>query len=80
MVLKGRPRTALRTYIGTGYLTKREAQIIGRLAAGRSQKQAARDLGIRLQTAKNMLTSAHQRCGLQSTTELVVKYIQAGNS
>lgn len=52
-------------------LTRREAEVIERLAAGRSYKEIADDLGISAKTVDNHLQRAYQKTGVQGRLQLV---------
>lgn len=54
------------------YLTRRERQVLERLARGRSNAEIAGDLGIAAQTVRNYITSVYEKIGVKSRVEAVV--------
>jgi DNA-binding CsgD family transcriptional regulator len=52
-------------------LTRREAEVVGRVAAGLANKEIAFELGISLNTVGSALLSARQKLGVGSRVELV---------
>ncbi len=52
-------------------LTRREAEVVERLVAGRSYKEMADDLGISAKTVDNHLQSVYQKTGVQGRLQLV---------
>ena len=56
----------------TNRLTPRESEIVGRIGAGRSNRQIASELGITLQTVKHHLTNIFDKTSTSSRLELGV--------
>jgi two-component system nitrate/nitrite response regulator NarP len=54
-------------------LTGRQQQIVRQLAAGKSQKEIARQLGISYSTVRNHMRQARDRTDCRSSIELAVK-------
>lgn len=54
-------------------LTRRQREIFRLLAAGYSQKEAARRLGIAYGTVRKHAMAARERTACRSTTEIVVR-------
>jgi DNA-binding NarL/FixJ family response regulator len=60
-------------------LTAREEEVLARVAAGRSDKEIAGELGTALSTVKNHLASVYAKWRVRSRTEAAVNYVkQAG--
>ena len=59
-------------------LTKREFQILGQVAAGKTNKELADALFISIKTVETHKTHIHEKLGLKNTTELV-KYAIKNN-
>lgn len=60
-------------------LTPREEEVLARVAAGRSDKEIADELGTALSTVKNHLASVYAKWRVRSRTEAAVNYVkQAG--
>jgi len=57
-------------------ITRREKQILERLAAGQTYKEMAAALGISAATVKNHLSRIYEKLGVRSRTEAVVKWLQ----
>lgn len=55
-----------------GELTRRERQVLERVARGRSNAEIAADLGIAAQTVRNYITSVYEKIGVKSRVEAVV--------
>ena len=55
-------------------LTERERQIVTLLAGGESQKQIARQLGLKHATVRATLCRARQRTGTVTTAELCCRW------
>lgn len=53
-------------------LTPRERDIVAGVAAGRSNREIARRLGIKERTVKNRLTVIYQKLGVKTRLELAV--------
>lgn len=56
-------------------LTPREEEILARVAAGRSDKEIALELGTALSTVKNHLASIYAKWRVRSRTEAAVKFL-----
>lgn len=54
------------------YLTRRERQVLERLARGSSNADIAEDLGIAAQTVRNYITAVYEKIGVKSRVEAVV--------
>lgn len=59
-------------------LTKRELNVLHQVAAGLSNKQVARRLGISERTVRNHLTHIFGKLGVMTRTEAVVSAVRAG--
>lgn len=55
----------------TGLLTRRETEVLGLLARGRSNKQIANELGLGLRTVEGHVSNVLAKLGVQSRTEAV---------
>jgi PAS domain S-box-containing protein len=53
-------------------LTRRERQVLERVARGRSNSEIAGELGIAAQTVRNYITSVYEKIGVKSRVEAVV--------
>jgi len=58
-----------------GKLTNRQREIVRLLAAGYSQKEAARRLGIAYGTVRKHTLAARERTACRSTTEIVARSV-----
>lgn len=56
-------------------LTQREHEIARLVALGMSNKQIAKQLGLRHQTVRNMLTNVFRKTATRKRTQLVVKLV-----
>jgi DNA-binding NarL/FixJ family response regulator len=56
-------------------LTNREREIAALIAMGMSNKEIARQLGIRHQTVRNMLVNVFRKTSTRKRTQLAVKLI-----
>lgn len=56
-------------------LTPREEEVLARVAAGRSDKEIASELGTALSTVKNHLANVYAKWRVRSRTEAAVKFI-----
>lgn len=56
-------------------LTNREREIAALIAMGMSNKEIARQLGIRHQTVRNMLVNVFRKTATKKRTQLAVKLI-----
>ena len=54
-------------------LSRRQAEIVTRLAAGESQKVIARQLGISYNTVRNHMRQARDRADCRTSLELALK-------
>jgi len=54
-------------------LSKRQAEIVTMLVQGKSQKAAARQLGVSYSTVRNHLRAARERTDSQSTLQLAMR-------
>ena len=54
-------------------LSRRQAEIVTRLAAGESQKVIARQLGISHSTVRNHLRQARERADCNTSLQLAIK-------
>lgn len=59
----------------TLYLTPREHDIAALVAAGMSNKEIGRQLGIRHQTVRNMLVIVFRKTATRKRTQLAVKMV-----
>jgi len=59
-------------------LTPAESRLVGRLAAGSTLVQAARELGISWHTARNQLRSAMEKSGVQRQIDLIRAILAGG--
>lgn len=57
-------------------LTNRQREIVRLLAAGYSQKEAARQLGIAYGTVRKHALAARERAACRSTAEVVVRAVE----
>jgi DNA-binding NarL/FixJ family response regulator len=53
-------------------LTPREREVVAGIIAGRTNKEIARDLGLKEQRVKNLLSTVFQKCGVRSRLELAM--------
>lgn len=63
---------------GSARITEREREIMDHLAAGRSSKEIAQELGISAATVKNHLYRLYEKLGVRSRTEAVVRWMARG--
>lgn len=60
-------------------LTNRQREIVRLLAAGYSQKETARSLGIAYGTVRKHTLAARERTKCRSTTEIVMRAVSESN-
>jgi DNA-binding NarL/FixJ family response regulator len=53
-------------------LTPRERDVVRGIAAGRTNREIAKELGISLQSVKNILSVVYQKCHVRNRLELAV--------
>ena len=63
--------------INSHWLTRRESEIAELVAAGLSNKEIARHLGIRNQTVRNILSIVFRKTSIHRRTELAVQFVLA---
>jgi len=56
-------------------LTEREAEILSLIAKGYSNKRIALELGMKLQTVKNVITKIFLKLGVENRTEAALKLL-----
>jgi two-component system, NarL family, response regulator LiaR len=61
--------------INSSWLTRRESEIAELVAAGLSNKEIARRLGIRNQTVRNILSIVFRKTSLHRRTQLAVQFV-----
>ena len=59
-------------------LTKRERQIVARVARGRTNREIAQELNIGEQTVKNHLSGIFEKLGVRNRLELALLAVQRG--
>jgi DNA-binding CsgD family transcriptional regulator len=64
--------------VGPGRLTPREADVLRRLATGRSSAEVAADLGLTADAVRQHLTSAMLKLGARSKLEAIIKAARSG--
>ncbi len=76
-LLRAAPATnaAVRAEEKLAVLTPREEEVLARVAAGRSDKEIASELGTALSTVKNHLANVYAKWRVRSRTEAAVKFI-----
>jgi len=72
LLLESRPRHAL------DRLTRRELEIAGHYATGRSAKEIARELGLAQATVRNYLSSVYSKLGVNNKAQLVLLLNEQG--
>ena len=58
-------------------LTRRELEVLSDLAAGRTNKQIARDLGVSLNTVKFHVRNLFQKLGVNSRGQAIALYLRS---
>jgi len=58
-------------------LTRRELEVLSDLAAGRTNKQIARDLGVSLNTVKFHVRNLFQKLGVNSRSQAIALYLRS---
>ena len=58
-------------------LTRRELEVLSDLAAGRTNKQIARDLGVSLNTVKFHVRNLFQKLGVNSRSQAIAMYLRS---
>ena len=57
-------------------LTARERDVVRGIASGRTNREIAKELGISVQTVKNILSVVYQKCHVRNRLELAVSALQ----
>jgi DNA-binding CsgD family transcriptional regulator len=65
------PTAAVEAFLARFPLTEREQEIVGRLLAGRSNREIARDLFLSHQTVKNYVSRIYKKLGVTTRLELM---------
>jgi DNA-binding NarL/FixJ family response regulator len=60
------------------YLTSREIEVVQLLVRGQSNAEIAAQLGIQLQTVKNMLSALYAKLGVSTRLQLVLLALRTG--
>ena len=60
------------------YLTNREIQVVQLLVRGQSNATIAAELGIQLQTVKNLLSGLYAKLGVATRLQLVLLALRTG--
>lgn len=60
------------------YMTNREIQVVQLLVRGQSNAQIAAELGIQLQTVKNLLSGLYAKLGVSTRLQLVLLALRTG--
>ena len=60
------------------YLTNREIQVVRLLVRGQSNATIAAELGIQLQTVKNLLSGLYAKLGVSTRLQLVLLALRTG--
>ena len=60
------------------YMTNREIQVVKLLVRGQSNAVIAAELGIQLQTVKNLLSGLYQKLGVSTRLQLVLLALRTG--
>jgi len=74
---EGRPAAGLEP-IPRIYMTNREIQVVQLLVRGQSNAQIAAELGIQLQTVKNLLSGLYAKLGVSTRLQLVLLALRTG--
>lgn len=64
--------------LSTPHLTGRQAEVLAMIAAGRTQKQAAQQLGLSKKSIEVHLGQARRRAGCLTTGHLIAAAVRAG--
>lgn len=76
-VREGIPAAALEP-IPRIYITNREIQVVQLLVRGQSNAQIAAELGIQLQSVKNLLSGLYAKLGVSTRLQLVLLALRTG--
>ena len=60
------------------YMTSREIQVVQLLVRGQSNAEIANELGIQMQTVKNLLSSIYTKLGVSTRLQLVLLALRTG--
>lgn len=60
------------------YMTSREIEVVQLLVRGQSNAEIAAQLGIQLQTVKNMLSALYAKLGVSTRLQLVLLALRTG--
>jgi DNA-binding CsgD family transcriptional regulator len=60
------------------YMTNREIQVVQLLVRGQSNAEIAGELGIQLQTVKNLLSGLYAKLGVSTRLQLVLLALRTG--
>jgi DNA-binding NarL/FixJ family response regulator len=60
------------------YMTNREIQVVQLLVRGHSNAAIASELGIQLQTVKNLLSGLYAKLGVSTRLQLVILALRTG--
>jgi DNA-binding NarL/FixJ family response regulator len=60
------------------YMTSREIEVVQLLVRGQSNAEIATQLGIQLQTVKNLLSALYAKLGVSTRLQLVLLALQTG--
>jgi DNA-binding NarL/FixJ family response regulator len=60
------------------YLTNREIQVVRLLVRGQSNAEIAGELGIQVQTVKNLLSGLYAKLGVSTRLQLVLLALRTG--
>ncbi len=75
---RGIPNPTHRPSMATLQLTPREQEVLGCLVKGRSYKQAAADLGIKLDTVRSHIKTLYRKLQVHNVAEAVTRAIREG--
>ena len=76
--LRERSATSALEPIPRIYLTNREIQVVQLLVRGQSNAEIAGELGIQLQTVKNLLSGLYAKLGVSTRLQLVLLALRTG--
>ena len=60
------------------YMTNREIQVVQLLVRGRSNAEIGAELGIQIQTVKNLLSGLYAKLGVSTRLQLVLLALRTG--
>ena len=76
--VRDRPAVARLEPIPRIYMTNREIQVVQLLVRGQSNAAIAAELGIQLQTVKNLLSGLYAKLGVSTRLQLVLLALRTG--